>query len=93
MFTWINKQGVKSNKGFVVQRVTRFTSEYLENNKVITIEVESSVLPSGKYCLIISSNAFIKWDDGTLVNDKKQNEILNNFKDAMEFQDMSVIVD
>lgn len=93
MFTWINKQGVENSKGFIVQRVTRFTSEYRENNGVITVEVESSVLPNGKYCLIISSNAFTKWDDGILINEKKKNEILNNFKDAMAFQDMGVIVD
>jgi hypothetical protein len=93
MFTWINKQSVKSSKGFIVQRVTRFTAEYRENNRVITIDVESSILPSGKYCLIINATAFSKWDDGTLLSNEKQKEVLNNFKEAMEFQDMGVVVD
>ena len=93
MFTCINRQGVKSSKGFIVQRVSRFTAEYRENNKVITIDVESGILPNGKYCLIINADAFVKWDDGLLVNHEKQSEILNNFKEAMEFQDMEVKID
>ncbi len=38
MFTWINKQGVKSSKGFIVQSVARFKIEYREGNKCQSIE-------------------------------------------------------
>ncbi|MHB1222259.1 MAG: hypothetical protein ACYC0J_09715 [Gammaproteobacteria bacterium] len=93
MFTWINKQGVKSSKGFSVQRTSRFTAEYTENEKKITIDVESGILPNGKYCLIIGSDAFVKWDDGSIIKPERQKEILNNFKEAIEFQDMGVVID
>jgi len=91
-FTWLNKQGVKSNKGFIVQGTDRFAAEYLENNKKITIDLENGQLSDGKYCEIIEADSFCKWDDGSYVSEKKQIEILENFKAAMEFQEFSVII-
>ena len=43
MFTWLNKQGVRSDQGFEVQRTGRFEAEYYEGGKVINLEVESGV--------------------------------------------------
>lgn len=91
-FTWLNKQGVKSSKGFVVQCTGRFTSEYQEGSRKITIETDTGKLPDGKYCDIINSYAFAKWDDGTPISKEKQEEILQNYKDAMEFQGLGVVV-
>jgi len=92
-FTWLNKQGVKSSKGFIVQCMGRFTAEYQECSRKITIELEIGKLPNGKYCDIIGSDAFSKWDDGTPIPKEKQDEILQNYKDAMEFQGIGVIVE
>lgn len=92
MFTYINKQGVKSNKGFVVQFTGRFTAEYREGTKTITIELENGILPDGKYCEIIKPDAFIEWDDGVLIPSEKQQEILKNFTEAVEFQGLGVVV-
>jgi len=92
-FTWLNKQGVRSSKGFTVQCTGRFTSEYQEGSKKITIELETGKLPVGKFCDIIGKDAFIKWDDGTPVSQEKQKDILQNYKDAMEFQGIGVIVE
>lgn len=93
MFTWLNKQGVKSNKGFVVQSVGRFTIEYREGSKCMSIEVDNGRMPDGKFCEIVSENSFSKWDDGTPVSKDKQKEILKNFIDAMEFQNIGVVVE
>jgi len=93
MFTYLNKQGVKSDKGFIVQRTGRFTSEYREGTRKITIELDNAVLPDGKYCEIISLDAFSKWDNGSSISKKKQSEILQNFKDAMEFQGLGIVVE
>jgi hypothetical protein len=41
MFTWLNKQGVRSDAGFEFQRTGRFTAEYRENNRVTDMYVES----------------------------------------------------
>ena len=40
MFIWLNMQGVQSDRGFVVQFTGRFTAEYREHSKVVTLEVE-----------------------------------------------------
>ncbi len=93
MFTWLNKQGVKSDKGFIVQSVGRFTIEYRENSKCISIEVDNGRLPDGRFCEIVSPDAFFKWDDGTLISEERQKEILKNFTDAMEFQNIGVVVE
>jgi hypothetical protein len=92
MFTYINKQGVKSDKGFIVQRTGRFTAEYQEGERKILIDLENGVLPNGKFCEIISKDAFSRWDDGTFITLEKQAEILKNFTEAMEFKGLGVIV-
>lgn len=92
MFKYLNKQGVESNKGFIVQGTGRFTAEYKEGSKKITIELENGVLPNGKFCEIIKSDAFSNWDDGESITHEKQKEILKNFTDAMEFQGIGVEV-
>lgn len=91
-FIWLNKQGVKSNSGFVVQSVSRFTIEYREANKCISIEVEDDYSPGKSPCEIISRSSLSHWNDGTLISPKKQVEILKNFKEAMKFQGIDVIV-
>lgn len=93
MFTWLNRQGVKSDKGFIVQSIGRFTIEYKEGSKCISVEVDNGRLPDGRFCEIISPDSFSKWDDGTPVSKEKQKEILKNFTDAMEFQGLGVVVE
>ncbi len=41
MFTWLNKQGVRSDRGFEVQRTGRFDAEYSEGGQVVELYVES----------------------------------------------------
>lgn len=93
MFTWLNKQGVKSDKGFTVQSVARFVIEYKEANKCISIEVESDYAPGMKPIEKVNMNTLSKWDDGTPIPAEKQKEILKNFTDAMEFQGIGVVVE
>lgn len=91
MFKWLNKQGVQSDKGYVVQTIGRFEVEYREGKKRISIYVEPGYL-GDKFCLIINSNAFCNWEDGVPISELKQKEILKNFKDAMEFQGIELDV-
>ncbi|MFA5072532.1 MAG: hypothetical protein WC539_01315 [Nitrospirota bacterium] len=90
MFTWLNKQGVKSDKGFEVQSINRFKIEYREHNRSISIHVERGV-SGGKPCVIIKEDAFEKWDDGIRITADKQIEISRNFSEAMNFQGIVVI--
>lgn len=93
MFKQINKQGVQSEKGFIVQFVGRFEVEYREGGKLISVYVEPGYTPGNKFCVIIGSNAFTQWSDGTSIMNDKQNEILKNFIDAMKFQNIEVVVE
>ncbi len=95
MFTWLNKQGVESDRGFVVQFVDRYTAEYREGTRKVTVEVEMG-LPGGKPCIIISPNAFRRWDGDppeAALPPKKQQEILANFSEAIEFQGLALVVE
>jgi len=93
MFKWLNKQGVQSDKGFIVQFVGRFEVEYQEGEKIISVYVEPGYTADNKFCLNIESNSFVAWADGTPIPEKKQKEILKNFTEAMEFQNIGVVVE
>ena len=43
-FVWLNKQGVASDQGFVLQRVERFAFESREANRTMRLEGESIVV-------------------------------------------------
>jgi len=92
MFTWLNKQGVQSNKGFSVQRTGRFTAKYQEGSRKISVNLENDILPDGGFCEVIDADSFSKWDDGVVISKQNQVEILKNFTEAMEFQDIGIIV-
>ena len=88
MFTWLNKQGVKSDLGFEVQRTGRFSAEYREGLKRITLDVESGGPVPG---LSISADAFLRWDGSSEVNaPEEQQRLLKNFKDALEFEGLKL---
>jgi len=90
-FEWINKQGVKSEDGFVVQRTERFAAEYQEGLSVITIEVDPGFTDDGKPCLGVDRSAFVKWDSNIPIPESKQNVIRQRFREAMLFQNLEVV--
>ena len=92
MFTWLNKQGVRSDSGFEVQRTGRFDAEYREGGKVVMLYVESG-LSGGMPCIILDPHAFARWNDGTAIPEEKQAQMLQNFKDAMAFQGLKTVVE
>ena len=61
MFTWLNKQGVQSDAGFVVQFTGRFTCEYREDGRVLELEVEDGVVVQ-QPCINIKRVAFASWN-------------------------------
>lgn len=93
MFTWLNKQGVKSDLGFEVQSVDRFVIEYREKGRRISVEVEDGFGAGMKPCVIINTNAFERWDDGEIISSEDQKKIKNNFIEAMNFQGLDVRVE
>lgn len=95
MFTWINSQAVRSDQGFEVESMGRFTIDYREGSKKVSVYVENG-MEAGKPCVIIMKpTAFERWDDdppGASNPLEKQQEMLRNFIEAMEFQGLAVVV-
>src|SRR5262245_31606030 len=91
MFTWLNKQGVRSDLGFEVQRTSRFEAEYRENGKTVSLHVESGI-EGGLQCILIDPEAFLRWDDGQPISADQQRQIRQNFEDAMAFQGLKTLV-
>lgn len=91
MFTWLNKQGVKSDKGFIVQSVSRFVINYKENNGEIDVSVEDA-FKDGKHFVYVYEDEFYKWKDGRSISEEKKKQVLKNFIDAMAFQGIGVEV-
>ena len=93
MFTWLNKQGVQSARGFAVQFTGRYSAEYREGNRKMTLKIEDG-LNEGSPCIILGPDAFNCWDlDNTLLSDSEKERLLGNFRDACEFQGFKVIIE
>jgi hypothetical protein len=94
MFTWLNKQGVQSDEGFIVQFTGRFTCEYREAGRALEVEVESGFM-GNQLCLNIRRDAFAQWRGAGFLNEipvEEQTRMLENFKAAMAFQGLVVVV-
>jgi hypothetical protein len=84
MFTWLNKQGVRSDKGFEFQRTGRFTAEYRENGRVIDMYVESGA----GVITIYEGSLKTLWGDVENPFERKseRDRIIKNLQEAIEFQ-------
>jgi hypothetical protein len=80
-FTWINKQGVQSSSGFVVQRTGRFTTEYREAGKTLVVEVESALV-GNRSVIYYARSAFNSWSTDAA----EQERVAANFRSALEFK-------
>ena len=87
-FHWLNKQGVESPLGFVVQFTGRFTAEYREGGRVLVIDVEDGS-SGGKSAICYSSMSFRAWSS----NLEEQQRVATNFKNAMMFQGLVPVAD
>jgi len=94
MFTWMNKQGVKSDRGFEVQFTGRFTAEYRESGKIITLQIEDG-LSGGRPAVIVDPNSFGHWDNEPIssIPSAERDRLLKNFRDACEFQGLKLVVE
>jgi hypothetical protein len=92
MFTWLNKQGVRSDEGFEVQFTGRFDVEYRECGKTVEIYVESGT-SGGLPCISIEPNAFDRWKDGEVIPIEQQLKMFDNFRKAIEFQGLILTVE
>ena len=90
-FTWLNKQGVRSDQGFEVQFTGRFDAEYRERGKKVSLYVEDGLM-GGLPAILIDPTAFANWDDGEAISPKKQSQLFRDFEAALEFQGLKMLV-
>jgi hypothetical protein len=94
MFRWLNKQGVESDHGFAVQRTGRFSAEYRDRGKVVTLDVESGLDYDDKPCVIVDPDAFQHWDGETAkIPPEEQAQMFENLREAMEFQGLKLAIE
>lgn len=96
MFSWLNSQAVRSDRGFEVESMGRFTEEYREGGRKVSVEVERGFEGGAKPCVIIEPTAFQRWDGDPpdkILTPQKQAEMLSNFQEALEFQGIAVVVE
>lgn len=83
MFTWLNKQGVRSSDGFEVQFTGRFTAEYREGALYLVVDVEGG----GNGMVDFNPRAFERWANSSMTNSpEKQARMRKNFMATLEFQ-------
>ena len=92
MFTWLNKQGVESDEGFVVQVASRSRIEYREGGRKITIPISEGFV-GPRPAVYIGREVFAHWDgDPARLASAEQTRLLENFKRAMDFQGVAVLL-
>lgn len=79
-FRLLNKQGVESESGFVVQRTGRFTEEYRESARSIVIEVEGG-FSGDKHVVSYSRASFTAWSSDAT----EQQRAIDNYRKAIVF--------
>lgn len=88
MFSWINKQGVESSDGFVLQSVDRFGYRYTERQRALRIDVEPLWKPNGNYFESISEESFRSWlppHEAEIITELEKKRLKSNVGSALTF--------
>jgi hypothetical protein len=87
-FTWLNKQGVRSDAGFEFQRTSRFAAEYRENGLTTEIYVEG-----GAGVITIYDGSLISLLEGIenpFERKAERDRLIKNLRDALAFQGLGL---
>jgi hypothetical protein len=86
MFTWLNKQAVRSSEGYEVHFLSRGTAQYREGLRVRTVPVEDGLV-AGRPAVLFDRRVFEHWDNSSIANSaSEQQRLLSNFVSALRFQ-------
>lgn len=92
-FIWLNRQGVRSDTGFELQSVDRFTFEYREGTRTMTLDIESGMLGGNQPAILIGPDAVAKWNDGSSLDIASQKRVLENIRQALAFQGLGMSIE
>ena len=88
MFTKLGPSAAQSSDGFTMRRATRYTVQYEEAPRVMTVEVEDARTPDDEYYLAIYRQSIQRWNapyDQEPVSEAKREEIVRRVADAPAF--------
>ena len=88
MFRWLNKQGVESTSGFVLQSMDRFFYHYTEADRVLQVNVEPLTDVTGRYREQVYVSSLQRWQPPFgehLIPESEQQRIRANISAALEF--------
>lgn len=94
-FTYLNRQGVKSSKGFIIQFTARREMQYQENEHILKIEVEGGRDDSGAYNLAVYAQDIKYWQppyDNEVISEEEKKEIIQNISEALDFMKIGHIL-
>ena len=86
-FVWLNKQGVASDQGFVLQSVDRYAFEYREGNRVATLKGED-FRQNGRYGFGFYGFPEFWNPPFDKIPIAEKDRIVNNIKEAMAFMNI-----
>jgi hypothetical protein len=95
-FIHLNKQGVRSTRGFEVQFTGRFSLEYRDTGRKISISVSPGRDLEDKFCVVVASNIFERWDDepdDALIPEADRLNLFENLRQALSALGATLIVD
>jgi hypothetical protein len=84
VYTWLNKQGVRSSLGFTVQITGQFTAEYTDEKGKVKVLVEFAPGPPSVTC------AFQRKGFNSLP-EAHQQVAVSNFLDALKFMGLDPV--
>ena len=92
MFTWLNKQGVKSSEGYTLQCMHRFYYHYIEGDRCMQVNIEPCFDKQGKHSLTIYTNSLTRWlppHDQESLPRARIDQIQQRLSAAMTFMDIA----
>lgn len=82
-FTWLNKQGVQSDGGFILQRMHRYYYHYIDGDHIIRVKVEPG--SNREQILLSSLSAWEPPHDGETIGTSIESKIRDNIAAALGF--------
>ncbi|MBP9021839.1 MAG: hypothetical protein KBH06_01435 [Spirochaetes bacterium] len=92
MLKWKNKQWVESDEGFSFLFTGRYTAEYIEGDRKLSLFIEDG-MSNDNYGIIIKSGSLNKWDNNQKILLNEKDVILRNISEALEFQNINLIIE
>jgi hypothetical protein len=93
MFKWIDKSCVESDAGFVLQFTGRFTFEYREKEIIVSGEFEFGGVQADGIRTVLVSSTSLKLAPGEILPQEERLRIIQNISDAMDFQNLRLVLD